>query len=95
MPVSMGVGSRRGAGASASWPMGHRGQQVTTGATRTAPGATYRRTGAPGEDDLIGSGVHFCATCDGPFYKGAAELVVLGAGPAHAAGATHRGAGGL
>jgi thioredoxin reductase (NADPH) len=56
------------------------GQQVTTGATLIAAGSTYRRTGAPGEDDLIGSGVHFCATCDGPFYTGAAELVVLGAG---------------
>jgi len=56
------------------------GQQVTTGATLIATGSTYRRTGAPGESDLIGSGVHFCATCDGPFYKGAPELVVLGAG---------------
>jgi thioredoxin reductase (NADPH) len=56
------------------------GQRVTTGATLIAAGSTYRRTGAPGEDDLIGAGVHFCATCDGPFYKGAPELVVLGAG---------------
>lgn len=56
------------------------GQQVTAGATLIATGSTYRRTGAPGEADLIGSGVHFCATCDGPFYKGAPELVVLGAG---------------
>jgi thioredoxin reductase (NADPH) len=45
-----------------------------------ATGSTYRRTGAPGEDDLIGAGIHFCATCDGPFYKGADELVVLGGG---------------
>lgn len=56
------------------------GQQVTTGAALIAAGSTYRRTGAPGEADLIGSGVHFCATCDGPFYKGAPELVVLGGG---------------
>ncbi len=45
-----------------------------------ATGSTYRRTGAPGEDDLIGAGIHFCATCDGPFYKGASQLVVLGGG---------------
>jgi thioredoxin reductase (NADPH) len=45
-----------------------------------ATGSTYRMTGAPGEDDLIGAGIHFCATCDGPFYKGANELVVLGGG---------------
>jgi thioredoxin reductase (NADPH) len=45
-----------------------------------ATGSSYRRTGAPGEDDLIGAGIHFCATCDGPFYKGASELAVLGGG---------------
>jgi thioredoxin reductase (NADPH) len=45
-----------------------------------ATGSSYRRTGAPGEDDLIGAGIHFCATCDGPFYKGASQLVVLGGG---------------
>ena len=32
-------------------------------------GSTYRRLGVPGEDDFIGAGVHFCATCDGPFYR--------------------------
>jgi thioredoxin reductase (NADPH) len=45
-----------------------------------ATGSTYRRTNAPGEDDLIGAGIHFCATCDGPFYKGSKELLVLGGG---------------
>ena len=44
-----------------------------------APGNSYRRLGAPGEDDLIGAGIHYCATCDGPFYKGM-ELAVIGAG---------------
>jgi thioredoxin reductase (NADPH) len=24
----------------------------------------------PGEDNLIGNNIHFCATCDGAFYKG-------------------------
>ena len=43
-------------------------------------GSTYRRLGVPGEDELIGAGVHFCATCDGPFYKGAEELMVIGGG---------------
>ncbi|RPJ14168.1 MAG: pyridine nucleotide-disulfide oxidoreductase [Actinobacteria bacterium] len=45
-----------------------------------ATGSTYRMTGAPGEGDLIGAGIHFCATCDGPFYRGANQLVVLGGG---------------
>jgi thioredoxin reductase (NADPH) len=45
-----------------------------------ATGSSYRRTDADGEDDLIGAGVHFCATCDGPFYKGSDELMVIGGG---------------
>jgi thioredoxin reductase (NADPH) len=45
-----------------------------------ATGSSYRRTEAEGEDDLIGAGIHFCATCDGPFYKGSSELMVIGGG---------------
>jgi len=44
-----------------------------------ATGARYRRLGVPGEDDLIGINVHFCATCDGAFYKGK-EVLVIGGG---------------
>ena len=44
-----------------------------------ATGSRYRRLGVPGEEDLIGAGVHSCATCDGPFYKGE-EMVVVGGG---------------
>ncbi len=43
-----------------------------------ALGSTYRRLGVPGEDDFIGAGVHFCATCDGAFYRGQDVLVVGG-----------------
>jgi thioredoxin reductase (NADPH) len=56
------------------------GDHYQARAALIASGSSYRRTGAPGEDDLIGAGIHFCATCDGPFYKGASELVVLGGG---------------
>jgi thioredoxin reductase (NADPH) len=45
-----------------------------------ATGSTYRRLDVPGEEDLIGAGVHFCATCDGPLYRGAEELIVIGGG---------------
>ena len=45
-----------------------------------ATGSSYRRTGAEGEDDLIGAGIHSCATCDGPFYKGSEQIMVLGGG---------------
>jgi thioredoxin reductase (NADPH) len=44
-----------------------------------ATGSTYRQLGVPGEAEQIGRGVHFCATCDGPIYKGR-ELVVVGGG---------------
>jgi thioredoxin reductase (NADPH) len=56
------------------------GQQLASHAVIVATGSTYRRLEVPGEEDLIGAGVHFCATCDGPFYKGADEVVVIGGG---------------
>ncbi|HEU0238532.1 MAG TPA: FAD-dependent oxidoreductase [Micromonosporaceae bacterium] len=56
------------------------GQHVAAPAVLVATGSSYRRLGVPGEDDLIGAGVHFCATCDGPFYRGAKDLVVIGGG---------------
>ena len=56
------------------------GQEVAAHAVILATGSSYRRLGVPGEDALIGAGVHFCATCDGPFYKGAEELMVIGGG---------------
>ena len=56
------------------------GQHYHARAVLVATGSSYRRTDVPGEDELIGAGIHFCATCDGPFYKGSEELVVLGGG---------------
>jgi thioredoxin reductase (NADPH) len=56
------------------------GQQLTSHAVIVATGSTYRRLDVPGEDNLIGAGVHFCATCDAPFYKGADEVLVIGGG---------------
>ncbi|MFZ0179858.1 MAG: FAD-dependent oxidoreductase [Candidatus Dormiibacterota bacterium] len=56
------------------------GQEIETHAVLIATGSSYRRLGVPGEDGLIGAGVHFCATCDGPFYRGAEELLVIGGG---------------
>ncbi len=56
------------------------GQRVCAEAVLVATGSSYRRLGVPGEADLIGSGVHFCATCDGPFYRGSEELLVIGGG---------------
>jgi thioredoxin reductase (NADPH) len=56
------------------------GDEYGSRAVVIATGSTYRKLGVPGEDDLIGAGIHFCATCDGPFYKGADELMVIGGG---------------
>ncbi len=56
------------------------GQQLSSAAVIVATGSKYRNLDVPGEDELIGSGVHFCATCDGPFYRGADEVVVIGGG---------------
>ena len=44
-----------------------------------ATGSRYRRLNVSGENDYIGAGVHFCATCDGPFYKGK-HVAVIGGG---------------
>jgi thioredoxin reductase (NADPH) len=54
------------------------GPSYSAYAVLAALGSTYRRLGVPGEDDFIGAGVHFCATCDGPFYRGEDVLVVGG-----------------
>lgn len=43
-----------------------------------ATGAEPRRLGLVGEESLLGSGVHYCAHCDGRFYKGKDVLVVGG-----------------
>lgn len=56
------------------------GSEYSCRALLIATGADYRRLNVPGEEDFIGSGIHFCATCDGPFYKGAEQLVVIGGG---------------
>lgn len=55
------------------------GDEIRSHAALLAPGSTYRRLGVPGEEDFIGAGVHFCATCDGPFYRGR-EVLVIGGG---------------
>jgi len=42
-------------------------------------GSTYRQLGIPNETELIGSGIHFCATCDGAFYRDR-DVIVIGGG---------------
>ncbi|HLZ20880.1 MAG TPA: FAD-dependent oxidoreductase [Ktedonobacterales bacterium] len=54
------------------------GDEYRAWAVLLALGSTYRRLGIPGEEDFIGAGVHFCATCDGAFYRGKDVLVIGG-----------------
>jgi thioredoxin reductase (NADPH) len=56
------------------------GQQVWAHAALLVTGSSYKRLNVKGEDELIGSGVHYCATCDGPLYKGSDELAIVGGG---------------
>jgi thioredoxin reductase (NADPH) len=44
-----------------------------------ATGSDYKKTGAPGEAEFYGRGVHYCATCDGAFYRDK-KLAVVGGG---------------
>jgi thioredoxin reductase (NADPH) len=54
------------------------GQEYCAGALLLATGSHYRRLGVPGESRLIGINIHFCATCDAPFYEGGSVLVIGG-----------------
>jgi len=43
-----------------------------------ASGSQYRKLGVPGEEKFVGKGVSYCATCDGPLFKGKTVAVVGG-----------------
>ncbi len=42
-------------------------------------GASFKKLGIKGEQEFIGKGVSYCATCDGPFFRNK-EIVVIGGG---------------
>jgi len=44
-----------------------------------ATGSDYKKIGVPGEEEYYARGVHYCATCDGAFYRDK-KLVVVGGG---------------
>jgi thioredoxin reductase (NADPH) len=43
-----------------------------------AMGAEHKKLGIPGEEELSGRGVSYCATCDAAFFKGAPTIIVGG-----------------
>jgi len=55
------------------------GQEYQADALIIATGASARRLGIPGEDNYIGRGVSYCATCDGFFFK-EKDVLVIGGG---------------
>ncbi|MBC5637868.1 thioredoxin-disulfide reductase [Ornithinibacillus sp. BX22] len=54
-------------------------KQYKTKALIIATGAQYKKLGIPGEEELGGRGVSYCAVCDGAFFK-ERELIVVGGG---------------
>lgn len=55
------------------------GTEYTAKAVLIATGSDYKKIGVPGEEEFYGRGVHYCATCDGAFYR-QKKLVVVGGG---------------
>jgi thioredoxin reductase (NADPH) len=54
---------------------------ISAKAVVLATGAKHRHAGVKGEEEFAGRGVSYCATCDGPFFKGK-PMVVVGGGDA-------------
>ena len=55
------------------------GAEVKAKTVLIATGSDYNKIGVPGEAEFYGRGVHYCATCDGAFYRDK-KLVVIGGG---------------
>jgi thioredoxin reductase (NADPH) len=55
------------------------GRKIQTRAVIIATGARPNKLNVPGEEKLIGKGVSYCATCDGPFYRDL-DIAVVGGG---------------
>ena len=53
--------------------------EYTARAVILATGAVNRPLGVDGEDDFVGAGISYCATCDGAFFKGK-DVAVVGGG---------------
>lgn len=55
------------------------GSQLKARAVLIATGSDYKKLDIPGEAEYYGRGVHYCATCDGAFYRDK-KLAVVGGG---------------
>ncbi|MCS7102477.1 MAG: thioredoxin-disulfide reductase [Candidatus Korarchaeum sp.] len=64
------------------------GREFLAKAVIVATGAEERKLRVPGEEELFGKGVSYCAVCDGPFFKGK-RVIVVGGGNAAVTSALH------
>ena len=55
------------------------GEDILCRSVILANGARRRKLGCPGEEDFLGRGVSYCATCDGAFFRGK-DVAVMGGG---------------
>lgn len=60
------------------WLIRTEGGELQTKAVILATGAVHARLNVPGEEELSGMGVSYCATCDGAFFRGRTVAVVGG-----------------
>ncbi|HPR50965.1 MAG TPA: thioredoxin-disulfide reductase [Deltaproteobacteria bacterium] len=61
------------------WEVSAGGETFRSLALIIATGTEYAHLNVPGEEELTGRGVSYCATCDGPFYRDS-RVVVVGGG---------------
>ncbi len=54
-------------------------REIVSKAVIVATGATHKHLNVKGEEEYRGKGVSYCATCDGPFFKGK-KVIVAGGG---------------
>ncbi|HOS96491.1 MAG TPA: thioredoxin-disulfide reductase [Deltaproteobacteria bacterium] len=71
--------SRHDEGGHACWKVQGSSGAHTALSVIVATGTEYAHLGVPGEAEFTGRGVSYCATCDGPFYRGG-RVVVVGGG---------------
>ena len=62
-----------------AWELEQEGKKLTAKSVIVATGVEPQKMGIPGEEELRGKGVSYCATCDGPFFRGQ-EIGVIGGG---------------
>jgi alkyl hydroperoxide reductase subunit F len=80
IPVSLGAGVTEVTKEGSVFKVSADNGRVYSGRTLIlATGKRHRRLNIPGEKELVGRGVAYCATCDAPFYQGK-KVVVAGGG---------------